>query len=169
MNTTKRPYLKDTFYGMRARCENPKSVDYKNYGGRGIKIHPDFTTYDAFRSWITENLGDRPPGYSLDRINNDGNYEPGNLRWASPQQQATNRRRRRSKKAIQCTKVGVTYDPKGRKKPYKAQIRINGVNKHLGYFRFEEAAAIAYDKVAKLANEEHGTGFVLNYQWADAA
>lgn len=76
--------------GIFHRCNNPKAKSYKNYGGRGIKC---FWTLEQIPEMITylETLGEKPDGYSLDRINNDGNYEPGNLRWASRKEQAQNR------------------------------------------------------------------------------
>lgn len=70
------------------RCDNDKSINYHNYGGRGITYHPSFATFDGFYAGIPEGY---KPGLQLDRINNDGNYEPGNLRWVTPKQNARNR------------------------------------------------------------------------------
>jgi hypothetical protein len=165
MATSKKRPLEAIYYNMRSRCESPNNVSYANYGGRGITISPEFHSFQAFTAWINENLGERPPGYTLDRINNDGNYEPGNLRWANHYQQMVNRRRRSAKKGVQCTMTGVTYDIKGRKRPYKAQIKVKGKNKHLGYFPYEVAAAVRYDREAKYLNEHTGTTYVLNFKW----
>ena len=68
------------------RCTNPNSARWYTHGGRGIKFL--FTSFAEFFSEI----GKRPDGLTLDRIDNDGNYEPGNVRWASPSQQMSNRR-----------------------------------------------------------------------------
>lgn len=69
------------------RCTNPSDKGYKNYGGRGIKFK--FSTFSKFLSEV----GTRPtPEHSIDRINNDGHYESGNLRWATRLQQRHNRR-----------------------------------------------------------------------------
>lgn len=77
------------------RCYNPAAGNYRWYGGRGISVWEGW--YDdpgAFIAYIEENLGSRPPGMSLDRIDNDGNYEPGNLKWSTPAERARNRRSR---------------------------------------------------------------------------
>ena len=81
---------------MRARCGNLKAPRYPAYGGRGIAVCDEWmTSFEAFY----EHVGPRPEGMSLDRINNDGNYEPGNVRWADAKQQANNRRPRPRKGA----------------------------------------------------------------------
>lgn len=75
---------------MRARCDDPRHKSYKDYGGRGIKVCPqwyDFAVFDA-------DTGEFPgKGYSIERINNNGNYEPGNVKWATAQEQLNNQRR----------------------------------------------------------------------------
>jgi len=69
---------------MKQRCLNPKTNRWMSYGGRGITICDRWLTFDNFLA----DMGEKPPGYSIDRINNDGNYEPGNCRWASKEVQA---------------------------------------------------------------------------------
>lgn len=74
---------------MIQRCTNPKREKWDRYGGRGIKVHPSWLLFKNFLAY----MGERPPGTSLDRWpNNDGNYEPGNCRWATPQQQSANQK-----------------------------------------------------------------------------
>ena len=94
---TKHGLSKDPLYsiwrGMVKRTTDPADKRYEDYGGRGIKVHePWLTDVVAFATWIEENLGPRPDGYSLDRVDNDGNYEPGNLRWGTRLEQTLNRR-----------------------------------------------------------------------------
>lgn len=73
---------------MRARCRRPTHPSFKYYGARGIEVCSRWNSYPAFLA----DMGERPAGMSIDRINNDGNYEPGNCRWASHLTQAKNSR-----------------------------------------------------------------------------
>lgn len=84
-----------TWRGMKTRCYNPRYSGYKNYGGRGIRVCRKWLrSYRAFLTYLLQHLGRRPSKlYSLDRINNDRNYEPGNLRWATSREQALNKKR----------------------------------------------------------------------------
>ena len=78
---------------MIQRCENPDNPKYPRYGGRGITVCDAWHDVRNFIDYLESELGPRPSGYSLDRIDNDGNYEPGNLRWASPSLQCANQSR----------------------------------------------------------------------------
>ena len=83
--------LAKIYEGMNARCYNPNHIAYKNYNGRGISICDEWLNdYYKFEEWALNN------GYkdtlSIDRIDNDGNYEPSNCRWATPLQQTNNMR-----------------------------------------------------------------------------
>lgn len=81
------------YWSMINRCYSPNNKDYKNYGGRGITVcdewRKDFWSYIEHISSLP-NYGEE--GRSIDRIKNDGNYEPGNLRWATAKQQNNNKR-----------------------------------------------------------------------------
>lgn len=77
-----------TWSSMHNRCHSPNDSSYSDYGGRGIKV---CERWNDFANFIAD-IGNRPPGHSLDRIDNDGNYEPNNIRWATPREQIKNRR-----------------------------------------------------------------------------
>ena len=79
-----------TWSSMKQRCTNPRHGSFKNYGGRGIKICARWL--NSFEN-VFADMGERPPERSLDRIDNDGNYEPSNCRWATIHQQNANKRR----------------------------------------------------------------------------
>lgn len=76
--------------GMKNRCTDPQSHSWHNYGGRGIRVCDRWLA--SFESFLAD-VGYRPKGHSLDRIDVNGYYEPGNVRWALPKEQARNRRK----------------------------------------------------------------------------
>jgi len=82
---------------MIARCHNPNCRAFKWYGAIGREVYRPWHKFENFIAYVSENLGPKPAGFTLDRIDNESGYFPGNIRWASWDQQANNRRKRRRK------------------------------------------------------------------------
>lgn len=102
-----------TWKSIKRRCYNPNTQDYKHWGARGITVHP--TWKDDFKEFYNHvsalpHFGEK--GYSLDRIDVNGNYEPGNVRWATAKQQANNKRKVRdeSENALTVTDQSLTWE-----------------------------------------------------------
>lgn len=115
--------LYSIYWNMRNRCDSPKNKKYHRYGGRGISYHSSFSTFEGFLEGI-------PEGYAvnleLDRIDNDGDYEPGNLRWVTHRDQLNNMERNimRSRpdtgESLSCTMMADKF----RVHPHTFYIRV---------------------------------------------
>lgn len=98
-STTEHP-LWSRWYHMVRRCSDPSAKSYTDYGGRGIRVCERWSRFEHFRDDILASIGLPPTQHhQLDRADNDGNYTPGNVRWATAQEQARNRR---SSRIVEC-------------------------------------------------------------------
>jgi hypothetical protein len=139
---------------MKKRCDNPKDPYYKDYGGRGIKV---CERWDKSFPAYFEDVGERPEGLTLDRVDNDGGYWcgkcdeclangwPKNWRWATQKQQIFNQRPKPNKTGYS----GVVQYADNR---YQAQIYLAGKTKKLGSFDTAEEAGQAYLEARQEAN-----------------
>lgn len=98
---------------MNGRCNTPTNHAYARYGGRGIKVCERWKNFDNF----FKDMGCRPTGTSLERIDVDGDYELSNCKWATPHEQAANKRN-------SVTHTGVNWDKN--KRTWKAMLRVHG-------------------------------------------
>ena len=138
------------YYTMLKRCYNSKNTLYLTYGARGIKVCEDWKNdFKSFYIWAMSN------GYSdelsIDRIDNNGNYEPSNCRWVTPTLQ------QRNKRVIQRNNTsgykGVYFNKKRGK--FRTSIYIKSESIHLGYFDTAKEGAIAYNNYVVSNNTEH--------------
>lgn len=121
------------------RCTNVKNKQYPDYGGRGINVCEEWlNSFPAFIKHVGKKPSDK---HSLDRIDNDGNYEPGNVRWTTRSVQRVNTRNNRN-----CSSVyrGVSWDSSVNK--WWAEITRNKVTYRLGRFSEELEAAKAFER-----------------------
>jgi hypothetical protein len=121
-----------SFALAKGRCRNPNSLNYKNWGGRGIEFR--FETYEAFLAEV----GRRPtPEHTIDRIDNDGHYEPGNVRWATRAEQNANRRPK------QYTTPLEELTLNDRTQPVTEWARETGISVHALRWRIKAAWDVA--------------------------
>ena len=100
--------------GIKKRCENPNDKAYNNYGGRGIKVYDEWHSFENF----LRDMGEKPEGMSLDRIDNDKGYYKENCRWATAFTQSNNKRNNKmltyknktQSMSLWATEIGMSYD-----------------------------------------------------------
>ena len=121
--------LYPTWTRQRHRCNSDKHVHYDRYKGRGIKFSKEFDDFTIWLEYIQSLDNCQKEGYSLDRKDNDGHYERGNLRWANKSTQAQNTSMAKNNTTGYR---GVTKTTSNKTNPYASRITVNGKIKFLG-------------------------------------
>lgn len=135
---TPRYVIYSAWRNMHQRCENPTYKFYKDYGGRGIKVCERWSGEKGLANFIEDMSPKTTPKHTLDRKNGNGDYEPDNVRWATPTEQNHNMRLRRDNTS---GAKGVDFDKRSNK--WRARIKSHGVDTHIGYFKTKEQAILA--------------------------
>jgi hypothetical protein len=124
-----------TWVNMRQRCNNPVNNRYRFYGERGITVCDRWANFNLF----IEDMGERPEGYSLDRIDTYGNYEPSNCRWASLETQIENRRPRTNPPRVFNNSNPMRNIQVTRNGRFQVQMFVNGKRIYMNFLTLAEA------------------------------
>lgn len=131
--------LYGTWLQMLNRCNNPDAPAYDHYGGRGISVCPEWQDPEMGLSNFIRDMGERPEGCTIDRIDNSAGYSRNNCEWVRHSMQVRNRNKYKNKTSKY---KGVCFDSKRNK--WRANIRIKGRQTYLGEFEAEDQAYEAY-------------------------
>lgn len=110
---------------MRQRCGNPNATAYAAYGGRGIKVCDAWE--NSFAAFYAD-MGARPEGTTLDRIDTNGDYAPGNCKWSTPKEQGANRRKYATRSDSKTGLAGLSVEKSGR---YNVHVIVEGKRKYI--------------------------------------
>jgi hypothetical protein len=138
--------LYQTWANMKRRCFNKNDKNFSRWGGRGITVCDEWMEFVLFKDWALSNGYDE--SLSIDRIDNNGNYEPSNCRWTTRAVQSRNQ----NKPSNNTT--GFKGVHRSRDK-FRARIRHNEKYVNIGTFKTAEEASIAYDAYICINNLEH--------------
>jgi len=133
-----------SWLSMKQRCLNPNHIHYGRYGGRGISVCDRWCTFINF----LDDMGERPEGMTLDRLDNDSNYNKGNCRWSTSTEQQRNKSKSRNNTS---GFVGVVWHKKDRK--WQATIQCKGRTIYLGQFADIKDASEAYQQAKRSRDE----------------
>ncbi|RKZ97153.1 MAG: hypothetical protein DRQ42_09900, partial [Gammaproteobacteria bacterium] len=127
---------------IKKRCYSKNNYSYKYYGGKGIEIYNEWKeSFDSFVLYISSLDNYKGKGMSLDRIDNNKSYEPGNLRWVSKSDQCINRKKFKNNTSGH---TGISYI--NRDKVFVARVQYKGKSKRIGGFKKIEDAIVARNK-----------------------
>ncbi len=127
---------------MRGRCNRPTHHAYAHYGGRGISVHPIWFDFETFLA----HMGDAPPGLTLERLNNDGDYSPFNCVWATRKEQMANTRERSFRSETSSRNNPMRYIYQTNNGRWKLQLTLRkGVRQTYTFDTLQEALEVRAD------------------------
>lgn len=149
ITTNGKPRTFTIWNGIKARCLNPKDVNYKNYGGRGIGICDEWKIFENFHNWAL--ISGYNDSLTIDRIDNNGNYEPSNCRWIDRKQNLLNQRRY------------IIFDINGKKLPLSTFAREMNISRHILSKYYKKHGKMKTEKVInECMNNNKGQIYFVN-------